>query len=153
MKEKSIEQKIEALNKELSPFYLVPHDKGTFGLCLYINGLPEDYGQAPFDAYAREMGEPIRDKQGYVTYGSGEDWESAFKEAFKDEPNLKRITFDSEGCGFYCDGDDLDMMADFGKRFKALCEDTEKFTPIVSQGIKNAALEQTEITPTPSMKM
>ncbi len=138
------EQRIDELNQELDPFYLVDHGNCTFSLCAMINEMDEEFGQAAFDAYAEEIGEDPRDEQGYITFGSGYDWASAFKEAFKDDPNLKRIRFDCEGSGFFCDGDDLEMMADFGKRFRALCQDTEKFTPIVSEGMKNEAIRQAE---------
>ncbi len=132
---KKIDEQIKKINKEIAPFYLVASSNGNYGLCLYINGLKDDFGQEAFDNYAKEKGKPIRDEQGYVTYGGGDEWEVAFMEAFKDDVNLKRISFDSEGSGFYCDGDDLEMMYDFGKRFKAICEDTERFTKIVSDGL------------------
>ena len=67
MSKNHIDKRIEALKKDLDPFYLVPHDDGTYSLCLYINGLNDDYGQAAFDAYAKEMGEPIRDEQGFYS--------------------------------------------------------------------------------------
>lgn len=138
------EQRIRDLNREFDPFYLVDFHDGRFSLCARINDMTYEFGQAAFDAYAKEIGEEQYDEQGYITYGSGYDWESAFREAFKDDPNLKRIAFDCEGCGFFCDGDDLDMMADFGKRFRELCLDTERFTPIVSAGMKNEAQRQAE---------
>lgn len=144
MSKNNIDKRIEELNKDLDPFYLVSHDDGMYSLCLYINGLKDDYGQAAFDAYAKEIGEPIRDEQGFYSYGSGYDWEAAFREAFKDDPNLKRIRFDCEAGGFFCDGFDLEMMADFGKRFKELCEDTERFIPIVSEGIRQEKYRQAE---------
>ena len=46
--------------------------------------------------------------------------------------------------GFFCDANNLSLIEDFGKRFKAICEDTERFTPIVSQGIKKAEAQQAE---------
>ncbi len=133
------EERIEELNRELEPFYLVDLHNGKFSLCARINYMGEEFGWASFDAFAISNGEDPRDEQGYVTYGSGDDWASAFKEAFKDDHNLKRISFDCEESLFSCDGDDLEMMADFGQRLRELCQDTERFTPIVSAGIKNAA--------------
>ena len=130
MNKENIDERIEEFNKILAPFYLVSHDDGMYSLCLYINVLKDDYGQAAFDAYAEAKGEPSRDEHGFVAYGSGDDWAAAFREAFKDDVNLKRIHFDCESSGFFCRGFDLDLMADFGKRFKDLCEDTERFIPI-----------------------
>lgn len=142
--DKAREERIKALNRELDPFYLMEGSDGRFSLCARMNYMDEEFGQAAFDAYAESIGEDPRDEQGYITYGSGYDWAAAFKEAFKDDPNLKRIHFDCEGSGFFCDGDDLEMMADFGKRFRELSLDTERFTPIVSAGIKNEAIQMAE---------
>ncbi len=135
---KEIEQLIEELNRELNPFYLVNLYNGRFSLCVIINEMNEEYGQAAFDAYAVEKGEKPRDEQGFITYGSGYDWKAAFMEAFKADPNIGKVCFDCEYTGFFCDSDNLDILADFGKRFRALCLDTEKFLLIVSAGMKNA---------------
>ncbi len=142
--DRAIEQRLKVVNKELEPFYIVDHSGGKFSLCGRINYIEREFGQAAFDAYAVEMGEPPCDEQGYITYGSGYDWESAFKEAFKDDKNLKRLKFDSESSMFCCYGDDLDMMIDFGSRIRELSLDTERFTPIVSAGIKNEAQRRAE---------
>lgn len=45
---------------------------------------------------------------------------------------------------FFCNANDLSLIEDFCRRFKAICEDTERFTPIVSQGIKKAEAQQAE---------
>ncbi len=137
--DKATEERIKVVNQELDPFYIVDHSNGTYSLCGRINYIDDEFGQAAFDAYAEEVGEEPRDEQGYITYGSGYDWESAFKEAFKDSRYLKYLKFDSESSMFCCYGDDLDMMIDFGSRLRELSLDIEKFTPIVSAGIKNAA--------------
>ncbi len=144
MEKQTLAQRIKELNKELDPFYLVDLDNGKFSLCVQINHMDFEFGQPAFDAYAHEVGTPPRDHAGYVTYGSGYDWEAAFREAFKDDPNLKRIRFDCESSGFFCDGNDLDMMAEFGRQFRALCLDTARFTPIVSAGMKNARIRRYE---------
>jgi hypothetical protein len=140
--DRNTEERIKELNRELEPFYIVDHCDGVFSLCARINNMDEEFGQAAFDSYANEIGEDPRDEQGYIVYGSGYDFASAFREAFKDDPNIKRIRFDCESSGFYCLGDDLDMMIDFGKRFRELTLDTERFTPIVSAGMKNEAQRQ-----------
>ncbi len=142
--DKATEERIKELNRELAPFYLVNHRNGTFSLCVLINDLGEEFGQAAFDAYAEEIGEDAYDEQGYINYGFGNHWAAAFKEAFKDESNLARIKFDCESSMFACYGDDLDMMIDFGSRIRELSLDTDRFTPIVSAGIKNEAQRRAE---------
>ena len=135
MSKNDIDERIEELNQDLDPFFLMSHDDGIYSLCLDSDELNDD-GRAAFNAYAKEAGKLVRDEQGFYAYGSGYDWEAAFREAFKYDPNLKRIHFDCESGGFYCYGFDLEMMANFGKRFKELCADTERFIPIVSEGIR-----------------
>lgn len=147
-KEKSkmtIKEQITAFNEENNPFYIVDLDNGNFSLCLafsFLKGELADYGQAAFDAYAREIGQPERDAQGFCTYGSGYEWDAAFKEAFKDDPNIGQIHFDSESGSFFCDCTNLSVLMDFGTRFKAIVDDTEKFTKVVSDGIKADAQRQ-----------
>lgn len=137
MSAKTIEQKINQYDEEIKPFNLVALDGGKYSLCLHLNYLEDDFGQNAFDNHARSKNEPVKDKYGYVTYGSGYDWEAAFREAFKDDPNLKQILFDCEGSAFFCDCHDLDLLADFGKRFKEIVLNDELFTQIVSNGINN----------------
>ncbi len=144
--DKATEERINALNLELEPFYLVDHHNGQFSLCACISDMEYEYGQAAFDAYAVEIGDDPLDEQGYITYGSGYDWQAAFQEAFKDDPNIARVHFDSEGSGFFCDCDDLDILSDFGKRLRELSLDTEKFTTIVSAGIRKAAEQERLLT-------
>lgn len=136
-----IKQRIDKFNQENPPFYIVDHEDGEYSLCLPLDMLSDKYYpycQAAFDAYAVEIGEPAYSKNGLKTHGSGYEWEAAFREAFKDDPGIRKILFDCEMGGFFCDADDLLLIEDFGRRFKALCEDTERFTPIVSEGIKKA---------------
>lgn len=136
-----IKQRIKAFNEENAPFYIVDLGDGRFSLCLPLDMLGDEYYpycQDAFDAYAAEIGEPDRSKSGLRTHGNGYEWESAFREAFKDDPNIEKILFDCEMGGFFCDADDLSLIEDFGRRFKNICEDTKRFTPIVSEGIKNA---------------
>lgn len=140
-------QRIEAFNKENAPFYIVDLGDGRFSLCLPLDLISDEYYpycQDAFDAYAKEIGEPAYSRSGLRTHGNGYEWEAAFREAFKDDPNIKKILFDCEMGGFFCDADNLSLIEDFGRRFKAICEDTEQFTPIVSEGIKNAEAWQAE---------
>lgn len=132
----SIKQEIEEFDATCKPFYLVDHDNGTFSLCLAFTFLDDDYGQEAFNAYAREIGVPERDKHGIYSYGNGYDWEAAFKEAFKDDPNLSKIKFDCEAGGFFCNSDDLAVIKDFGQRFKVLVDDSSAFTKVASDGIR-----------------
>lgn len=134
--EKSIKQEIEEFDAACKPFYLVDHDSGTFSLCLAFSFLDYDYGQEAFNAYAREIGVPERDKYGVYSYGNGYEWEAAFKEAFRNDPNLRKIKFDCEAGGFFCNCNDLSVIKDFGQRFKALVDDSAAFTKVVSDGIK-----------------
>ena len=132
----NIKQQIREFGASCKPFYLVDHDNGSFSLCLAFSFLDNDYGQEAFNAYSREMGEPEKDNLGFYSHGNGYEWEAAFKEAFKNDPNLRKIKFDCEAGGFFCYSDDLAVLKDFGQRFKALVDDTEAFTKVVSDGIK-----------------
>lgn len=142
-------QRIEAFNKENAPFYIVDHDNGQYSLCLpfgLLGGKYSLYCQEAFNAYSVEIGEPVCNKYGRYNHGSGYEWEAAFRQAFKDDPNINKLLFDCEMGGFFCDANDLSLIEDFGRRFKDICEDTERFIPIVSEGIKNseARAEQQE---------
>lgn len=142
-----IKQRIDRFNRDNPPFYIVNHDDGTFSLCLPLDFLCGEYRlycQDAFDAYAAEIGEPACDEYGLYNHGSGYEWEAAFREAFKDDPGIDKISFDCEMGGFFCYANDLSLIEDFGRRFKKICEDTERFTPIVSQGIKTAEAQREE---------
>lgn len=100
-----IKQRIETFNKGNAPWYIVEHDNGQYSLCLPLDLLSDEYYpycQDAFDAYAAEIGEPAYSKNGLSTHGSGYEWEAAFREAFKDDPNIRRILFDCEAGGFFC---------------------------------------------------
>lgn len=140
-------QRIEAFNAENAPFYIVDLENGVYSLCLPLDLLGDVYSpycQEAFDIYAEERGEPASSPNGLKTHGGGYEWEAAFREAFAEDPNIKKILFDCEMGGFFCDANDLSLIEDFGRRFKAICEDTERFTPIVSQGIKKVEAQQAE---------
>ena len=142
-----VKQRIEAFNKGNAPWYIVEHVTGEFSLCLPLDLLGDEYYpycQDAFDAYAAECGEPAYSKNGLRTHGSGYEWEAAFREAFKDDPNIQRILFDCEAGGFFCYANDLTLLEDFGSRFKDICEDTEGFVPIVSEGIRRAEAHRLE---------
>ena len=133
-------KKINAFNRENRPFFIVDHDDGTFSLNLpfsYLIGRYEDYGQRAFDRYAKSIGEPICDCMGTKTHGDGYEWEAAFRQAFRKDPNIGRVLFDCEEGGFFCYCDDLDILKDFGIRFKKICENTNRFANIIAKGIPN----------------
>ncbi len=134
----TVNERINKFNEENAPFCIQKNDNGKYTLHLpnnYIANISEGYCQAAFDAFAIE----IRENPKECLFGSGYDWESVFQEAFKNDANIGRIEFDSECGGFYCNCDSLDIISDFGKRFKAMCEDIENFTPIVSRAMHNSA--------------
>lgn len=147
MKAVNIKQRIIKFNQENPPFYIVDHEDGEYSLCLPLDMLSDEYYpycQDAFDAYAAEIGEPAYSPKGLKAHGSGYEWEAVFREAFKDDPNIGRILFDCEMGGFYCYANDLKLLEDLGSRFKDICEDTERFIPIVSEGIKNAEAWEAE---------
>ena len=133
------EQGITKFNEENRPFYIVDLESGRYSLCLPLDLLGDEfypYCQNAFDAYAREIGDEPLTEHGLRTHGDGYEWQAAFCQAFDGDPNLKRFVFDCEAGGFFMDCDDLSLLEEYGKRFKAICEDEEAFTPIVSAGIK-----------------
>ena len=141
----TIKERIGKFNRENSPFYLVEHDNGTYSLCNAIAFNKGDYtyyGQEAFDAYAEERGESVMDGSVH-RYGTGHDWEAAFREAFKDHPRMKEITLDCELSGFFCYSGSLDLMEEVGRKFKEICDDHEQFKQVVSTGMKKAHLERT----------
>lgn len=140
------EQRIQAFNENSRPFYIVAHDDGTFSLCLpfsFLRGEYTGYGQEAFNRYAAEKGDPIME-YGRYTHGNGHEWEAAFRQAFADDPGIGRVLFDCEAGGFFCSCDDLALLADFGRRFKEICEDTGRFVPMIAEGIRNAEARQAE---------
>ena len=85
--------------KSIRAFYIVELDNGAFSLCLPLDMLGDEhypYCQEAFDAYAAEIGEPASSKNGLKTHGSGYEWEAAFRQAFVEDPNIKKILFDCE---------------------------------------------------------
>lgn len=140
------EQRINDFNDANKPFYIVAHDDGIFSLCLtftFLDGEYADYGQEAFNRYAQAIGDPVMEGRLY-THGSGYEWEAAFRQAFADDPNIGRILFDCEAGGFFCSCDNLSILEDLGRRFKDICEDTERFVPVIAEGIKNAEAGQAE---------
>lgn len=144
MDKEQIEKVIAEFNDTCEPFYIVDHEDGVYSLCYPIDMVEEEIGQAAFDAYAEERGEPVCDVIGLKTYGSGYDWESAFRKYFETDPHIQDIHFDCESSGFFCDSNDLETLADMGRRFHKVASNTEEFTPIISAGIKEADAKRAE---------
>ena len=142
-----IKERIEAFNRENRPFYIVEHEGGKFSLCLPLDMLPEEYYpycQEAFDAYAEENGISKHLLSGRHRFGDGYDWQAAFWQAFAGDPNLEKISFDCEASGFFCGSHDLDILEQYGARFREICTDTAQFTPIVSQGIRSMEQQAAE---------
>ena len=97
-----------------------------------------------FNAYAEEIGDPVTEDGQFYTHGNGYEWETVFRKAFADEPNLSKIYFDCEAGGFFCYADSLSLMEDLGSRFKAMIDDTEGFANLVSSALKEANQDQNE---------
>lgn len=134
------DEQIDAFNESNAPFYIVELNNGKFSLCLPLDFLRDeyyDYCQHAFDAYAKKIGDPPIDQHGFRTHGNGYEWEAAFREAFKDDPNIGRISFDCEAGGFFCDSDDLAILVGLGIRFKKICENTALFADVVSDGVQH----------------
>ncbi len=139
------EQKIQAFNDENEPFYIVDLENGSYSLCLQLDSMWDSnypYCQAAFNAYAESIGEDIQSPSGMLTHGDGYEWESVFCQAFDGDANLEQFTFDCEASGFFMDCNNLDLLIDYGSKFKSLCEDTESFIPIVASGIRRFEEQQ-----------
>lgn len=141
-----VQERIQRFNQENAPFYLVDHDGKSYSLCLALSFLPdeyEDFGQAAFNRYAEEIGDPITER-GFYTHGNGYEWEEVFKKAFESDPGLSKIRFDCEAGGFFCNADDLSVLEDMGKRFREVCMDEPKLAQITVAALKEAAIREAQ---------
>ena len=137
MSQTSRKETIRQFNEENEPFYLVDH-KDKVSLCFVFHPTPfheNSLGQEAFNRYSESIGEPVKDRYGLYTHGSGYEWEYVFRKAFEDDPNIDKITYDCEAGGFFCYGEDIDMMADFGKRFKEICCDEDKLFDLICEAV------------------
>ena len=135
---------IERFNQENAPFYLVNHGDNSVSLCLELSFLSDEYmdfGQYAFNAYAKEIGDPIT-QNGLYTHGNGYEWEAVFQKAFEDDPVLASISFDSEAGGFFCNGKDVDAMVSLGTRFRQLVLEPERFKTIVPTALRERAAQE-----------
>ena len=129
-------EKIEAFNENNQPFSISYYENGKYGKyelgvrLNFLNGKYKNYGRNAFNNYAKKMGEPIKE-DGLYTHGNGHEWKEVFNYYFSKEEALSRIKFDCEAGGFYCTSDDLDLLVDFGQRFRGLCENEQEFENVV----------------------
>lgn len=137
MSEMTKAQKIEAFNERNEPFYLVDHgDKVS--LCCVFHPTPDSQfslGQEAFNRYTERIGDPVTDKYGMYTHGNGYEWEAVFRKAFEHDPNIGKVAYDCEAGGFFCYGESVDMMADFGQRFLRIMNDTDSLTELLCQAV------------------
>ena len=63
--------------------------------------------------------------------------------AFEDDPNIDKITYDCEAGGFFCYGKDIDMMIDFGTRFRALLNDEDTFYELICKALPEGMTQET----------
>ena len=141
-----IKNRIEAFNRDNAPFYLVDHDSGEFSLCLALSFVPQEYrdfGQEAFNRYAERNGEPVMEN-GLYTHGSGYEWEDVFKKAFEMDENIGKIGFDCEASGFFCYAEDLTLLEELGRRFRAPCMDTKSFESLVCSALQEATVRRAE---------
>lgn len=83
-------------------------------------------------------------ENGLYTHGSGYEWEDVFKKAFETDENIGKIGFDCEASGFFCYAEDLSLLEEFGRRFRALCMDTKNFESLVCSALQEAAVRRAE---------
>lgn len=136
--------KIENFDKKNAPFYLVDHgDKVSLCFVLHLTPFYScDLGQDAFNRYAESIGDPVKEN-GLFTHGSGYEWEYVFRKAFEDDPNIDKITYDCEAGGFFCYGKDIDMMIDFGARFRALLNDEDTFYELICKALPEDMTQET----------
>lgn len=140
-----IKQRINRFNTENRPFYIVDHENSRYSLCLafsFLEGEYKGFGQDAFNRYALGNNEPVTDKTGLFTHGSGYEWQEVFVKAFEDNPGIGRIQCDCEAGAFFCYAESLSLLEDFGARLRAICMDREKFAGLVSTALKEAAGRQ-----------
>ena len=96
-----------------------------------------------FNRYAERNGEPVMEN-GLYTHGSGYEWEDVFKKAFEMDENIGKIGFDCEASGFFCYAEDLTLLEELGRRFRALCMDTKSFESLVCSALQEATVRRAE---------
>jgi len=132
-----VRQRIEKFNQENEPFYIVAHESGEYSLCFPLGSRKNEcseFGQEAFNCYAVRAGDLVTDGRFY-THGDGHEWRCVFEKAFEGEAGLEKITFDCEMGGFFCYSQSLDVIESYGRRFRELCMDGQKFTELVYRAL------------------
>ena len=147
MSKMSKAQKIAAFNENNHPFYLVDH-KDEVSLCCVFHPMPGSefsLGQEAFNRYAESIGEPVKDRYGLYTHGSGYEWEYVFRKVFENDPNIDKVSYDCEAGGFFAYGEDVDMMADFGHRFLEIMQDEDALMGFIHEAISEGEQREAEM--------
>ena len=147
MSEMTRAQKIRAFNESNAPFYLVDHTDEV-SLCCVFHPMPDSVfslGQEAFNRYAERIGDPVKDEYGLYTHGIGYEWEYVFRKAFENDPNIGKVSFDCEAGGFFCYGESVDMMADFGRRFRQIMNDTDSLTELICKAVPEGEQREAEL--------
>ena len=147
MREMTRAQKIRAFNESNAPFYLVDHTDEV-SLCCVFHPMPDSVfslGQEAFNRYAERIGDPVKDEYGLFTHGSGYEWEYVFRKALENDPNIGKVSFDCEAGGFFCYGESVDMMADFGRRFRQILNDTDSLTELICKAVPEGEQREAEL--------
>lgn len=145
-----VKEKIEAFNEKNKPFSIMFYEDarcGKYELGVQLNFLKgeyENYGRNAFNKYAEKTGEPIKE-DGLYTHGNGHEWKYVFCHYFAKDKGLAQINFDCEAGGFHCSSEDLDLLIDFGKRFRELCENEESFEHVVISALTAKETEEENI--------
>ena len=141
-----IKEKIELFNESHKPFGITVYEDARYGKynlevpLNFLKGEYENYGRNAFNKYAEKIGEPVKE-DGLYTHGNGHEWKNVFCYYFSKEEGLEQINFDCEAGGFYCSSDNLDLLIDFGHRFRELCENEEKFESVVVDALTAKEIE------------
>lgn len=55
------------------------------------------------------------------------------------------MSFDCEAGGFFCYGESVDMMADFGRRFRQILNDTDSLTELICKAVPEGEQREAEL--------
>lgn len=142
--------KIDLFNESNKPFSIMFYDEARYGKyelgvqLNFLKGEYENYCRNAFKKYAEKAGEPVKE-DGLYTHGNGHEWKYVFCYYFEKEEGLAKINFDCEAGGFHCSSDDLDLLIDFGQRFRELCENEEAFEHLVTDALTAKEIEEKNI--------
>ena len=157
MNQSQKEAEIKEINEQIHPFDIQMNALGDYYLALrfsFFGGEDAEYGQASFDDYAAAKGQEPVDGHGLHARGSGYDWDTVFRYAFRDTPGFDKLKFNSEAGCFFCDCSDLELLKSCALRMKQLVGDQEQFSVLVKAALDQAETDvQTQDARTPEMSM